>query len=111
MKPKLPYILIAVLAGLLIFSFYLGYQRAGHLEQRSQAVEQRMDAWIQLLDTLTEQQRELTAKVTQKQIEKKAVRMDVGREIKQFNKTIKGIKQIEDPYESIMALDRAWAAD
>lgn len=108
-QSKLPYLLIAIIACLVLAVVWLGYQRAHVLEQRNKEVQRRMDEWIRIIEMMNEQQQVL-ADMSQKQAEKKQIRMDVGKEIKEFNHTVKGIKQIEDPYESIKALDHAWAA-
>lgn len=107
-QPKLPYILIFLIVCLVVAAFWFGYQKTNILEQRDTQVEQRMEDWIRIIEMINEQQKEFMINVSQKEVEKKQIRMDVGKEIKQFNTVVKRIKEIEDPYESIRSLDRAW---
>ena len=106
---------IYIAVGLFAFFAFNGLKSMSNynklLEQRNAAFEQKMEAWNQHIADLVKQQEKVVEKVEEKKIEQKLIKLDVGKEIKSFNKTVKEIKKIEDPQESIDALMRAWNND
>ena len=106
---------IYIAVGLFVFFAYSGWQsmsrRADLQERQNVLLEQKMEAWNLYIGEIVKQQKEIVAKVGEKKAEQQIVKFDVGKEIKAFNKTVKEIKKIEDPQESIDALTRAWIND
>ena len=106
---------IYIAVGLFVFFAFNGWQsmsrRADLLEKQNIMLEQKMEAWNQYIGEVVKQQKEIVEKVGEKKVEQQMIKFDVGKEIKSFNKTVKEIKKIEDPQESIDALMRAWNND
>ena len=106
---------IYIAVGLFVFFAFNGWKsmarRADLQERQNVMFEQKMEAWNQYIGALVKQQKEIIGKIGEKQTEQRVVKFDVGKEIKSFNKTVKEIKKIEDPQESIDALTRAWNND
>ena len=106
---------IYIAVGLFVFFAFNGWKsmskQAELLEQRNIMLEQKMEAWNQYIGELVKQQKEVIAKVEEKKGEQQMIKFDIGKEIKEFNNTVKEIKKIEDPQESIDALMRAWNND
>ena len=106
---------IYIAVGLFAFFAFNGWQsmktNTKLLEQRNIMFEQKMEAWSQYIGEIVKQQKEIVDKVGEKKVEQQMIKFDVGKEIKSFNKTVKEIKKIEDPQESIDALMRAWNND
>ena len=106
---------IYIAVGLFVFFAFNGWKsmarRADLQERQNIMLEQKMEAWNQYIGEIVKQQKEIVAKVGEKKAEQQIVKFDVGKEIKAFNKTVKEIKKIEDPQESIDALTRAWIND
>lgn len=106
---------IYIAVGLFVFFAFNGLKSMSNynklLEQRNAAFEQKMEAWNQHIGELVKQQKEVISKVEEKKSEQQIIKFDIGKEIKSFNKTVKEIKKIEDPQESIDALMRAWNND
>lgn len=106
---------IYIAVGLFVFFAFSGWQsmsrRADLLEKQNIMLEQKMEAWNKYIGEIVKQQKEIVDKVGEKKAEQQMIKFDVGKEIKSFNKTVKEIKKIEDPQESIDALMRAWNND
>ena len=86
-------------------------RRADLLEQRNIMFEQQMKQWTEQIGKIAEAQKKITEEMGQKQAQEQQIKMNIGKEIKDFNNKVKEIKKIEDPKESIDALMRAWDAD
>jgi tRNA nucleotidyltransferase (CCA-adding enzyme) len=106
---------IYIAVGLFVFFAFNGWKsmskQAELWQQRNVMLEKQYEAWNQYIGELVKQQKEVVKKVEEKKVEQKLIKLDVGKEIKSFNKTVKEIKKIEDPQESIDALMRAWNND
>jgi len=105
------YIAVGLIAFFAFNSWKSGSMQAKLMKERNIMFEQKMEAWNQYIGELVKQQKEIVTKVEEKKVEQRIVKFDVGKEIKSFNKTVKEIKKIEDPQESIDALIRAWDND
>lgn len=106
---------IYIAVGLFAFFAFNGWKnmerRADLLEQRNIMFEQRMKEWTDQIGKIADAQKKIVDQVDEKQAQERQIRMDVGKEIKEFNTRVKEIKKIEDPKESIDALMRAWNFD
>jgi len=85
-----------------------------HLEGRlkydkTQAVERmRLEG---LLKDVAEANKKLMAQVEENRAQAQQLRMDVGKSIRDFNKTVKELKNVKDPKESYDRLSDAWSAE
>ena len=106
---------IYIAVGLFVFFAFNGWKdmsrRADLLEQRNIMFEQQMKQWTEQIGKIAEAQKKITEEMGQKQAQEQQIKMNIGKEIKDFNNKVKEIKKIEDPKESIDALMRAWDAD
>jgi hypothetical protein len=105
------YIVVGLIAFFAFNSWKSGSAREKLLRDRNVMLEKQYEAWNLYIGEIVKQQKEIVDKVGEKKVEQQMIKFDVGKEIKSFNKTVKEIKKIEDPQESIDALMRAWNND
>jgi len=85
-----------------------------HLEGRlkydkTQAIERmRLEG---LLKDVAEANKKLMAQVEENRAQAQQLRMDVGKSIRDFNKTVKELKNVKDPKESYDRLSDAWSPE
>ena len=85
-----------------------------HLEgrlkyEKNQAVERaRLEG---LLKDMANANKKLMEQVEKRDAEAQQLRMDVGKSIRDFNRTIKELKNVEEPKESYDRLSDAWYPD
>ena len=85
-----------------------------HLEgrlkyEKNQAVERaRLEG---LLKDMANANKKLMEQVEKRDAEAQQLRMDVGKSIRDFNRTIKELKNVEEPKESYDRLSDAWSPD
>ncbi len=83
-----------------------------HLEgrlkyEKTQAIERmRLEG---LLKDVAEANKKLMAQVEENRAQAQQLRMDVGKSIRDFNKTVKELKNVKDPKESYDRLSDAWS--
>lgn len=103
---------IYIAVGLFVFFAFNGWKdmqrRTDLQEQRNIRFEQQMQEWTKAIGEIAEQQGKIVKGVEEKKVQERQIKMNVGKEIKEFNNTVKEIKKIEDPKESIDAMRRAW---
>jgi len=103
------------------FIIYLGLtlvntkdQYMKHLEgrlkyEKTQALERsRLEG---LLKDMANANKKLMEQVEQRDAQAQQLRMDVGKSIRDFNKKVKELKNVEEPKESYRNLERAWSPD
>ncbi len=85
-----------------------------HLEgklkyEKTQAIERaRLEG---LLKDMANANKKLMEQVEKRDAEAQQLRMDVGKSIRDFNKKVKELKNVEEPKESYRHLERAWSPD
>ena len=83
-----------------------------HLEgklkyEKTQAVERmRLQG---LLKDMAESNKELTEQLEESRVKTEQLRMDVGKSIREFNRSVKELKNVKEPKESYKRLSDAWS--
>ena len=75
--------------------------------EKTQAVERaRLEG---LLKDMADANKKLMEQVAERDAQAQQLRMDVGKSIRDFNKRVKELKNVEEPKESYRNLERAWS--
>jgi predicted Holliday junction resolvase-like endonuclease len=83
-----------------------------HLEgklkyEKTQAVERmRLQG---LLKDMAESNKKLTEQLEESRVKTERLRMDVGKSIREFNRSVKELKNVKEPKESYKRLSDAWS--
>ena len=100
---------LAIIVAIIFFS--MRTETAQMLKDQFKYNQEQQENVYRLTDTLkdlTKAQQNFTAKFEEEKVVKQEIKVDLGRSIRNLNRSVKEIKNVQDPKESYTLLANSW---